>query len=236
MCRYFFAKNKNKPISQYIKNVLGFRPKNIDLYDMACTHRSASGKSIVCGPINNERLEYLGDAVLSAIIADYLFKKYPTHAEGPLTEMRSKIVNRDRLNKLSQKIGLHTLIQIDAHTYAKSAGGDALEALIGAIYLDQGYNKTKKIVLKKIILTHLDIDSIFLEDNNYKSKILSWGQKEHKRIEFKHSEILNGNSKKLYKAELYIDEELFGEGFGYTIKNGEQEAAEKAWLKCNESS
>lgn len=230
----FFLKRKKHPFVQYIKNVFGFYPTNIDIYKMACVQRAATERKNLITPADNERLEYLGDAILSAIIADFLFKKYPLQTEGVLTEMRSKIVNRDRLNKLAQKIGLTSLIQIDTNTLSKSAGGNALEALIGAIYLDQGYRKTRKIIINNLILTHLNIDSIFLEEHNYKSKILSWGQKEHKKVDLIHTKIDNGAGRRLYKVELFVDDVLFGEGYGYTIKTGEQEAAEKGWEKCLE--
>jgi len=220
--------NKEKELTEYIKNIFGFTPKKTDFYKIAFIHKSASSKNAVFGVLNNERLEYLGDAILSAIIADFLFKKFPFFAEGPLTEMRSKIVCRERLNYLSKKIGLDKLMMIDEHVFSKSANGDALEALIGAIFLDKGYNSTKKILLK-IIQTHLDLDTILSEENNYKSKILSWGQKYHKRVEFKHSEIYNQSPKKIYKVQLTIDNKTLGEGIDYTIKKAEQIAAANSW-------
>jgi ribonuclease III len=220
--------NKEKEFTEYIKNVFGFTPKKSDFYKIAFIHKSASCKNAAFGLLNNERLEYLGDAILSAVVADFLFKKFPFFAEGPLTEMRSKIVCRERLNYLSKKIGLDKLMMIDEHVFSKSVNGDALEALIGAIYLDKGYNSTKKILLK-IIQTHLDLDAILFEESNYKSKILSWGQKYHKRIEFNHTEIYNHSKKKLYKVQLQIDKKTFGEGMDYTIKKAEQIAASKSW-------
>lgn len=220
---------KEKLIVNYIRNVFGFTPKKIELYKMAFIHRSLSAKNSVSGIVNNERLEYLGDAVLSALVADFLFKKFPLFSEGPLTEIRSKIVCRERLNFLSKKIRLEQLMSIDEHIYAKSAGGDAFEALVGAIYLDKGYVKTRQIVLNKIILIHLDIDSIIAEESNYKSKILSWAQKNHKKIEFSHIEQPNSADRKLFKAQLYLDGELLAEGLDYTIKKAEQSASAKSW-------
>ncbi len=225
--------NTNKKIAKFIRNVFGFRPRNIDIYKIAITHRSSSVKDAVCGSLNNERLEYLGDAVLSAVVADFLFKKFPLFSEGQLTETRSKIVCRDRLNSLSRKIGLNNLIIMDDNIRAKCALGDAFEALVGAIYLDQGYLKTKKIVLHKVILTHLDLDSIVQEDNNYKSKVLSWSQKLHKKALFSHHEMSKSYGKRLFKVQLHIDDQLMGEGVDYTIKKAEQLASEKAWEKIN---
>ena len=230
----FIFRNKNssdKEITTYLKNIFGFKPKNLNIYKIAFTHRSSSVKDVVCGTLNNERLEYLGDAILSAIVADFLFKKFPLFAEGPLTQLRSRIVCRDRLNYLSQKIGLNKLMVIDGKINAKCANGDAFEALVGAIYLDQGYLKTKKIILQKIILTHLDFESIIEEDNNYKSKILSWAQKVHKKIEFSHLKLNGGANHRQFKAKLHIDDQLMGEGIDYTVKKAEQLAAEKAWEK-----
>mgnify|MGYP002708599203 CR=1 FL=1 len=221
--------SKDKLIVKYIRNIFGFNPKNIELYKIAFTHRSSSEKNRIGGTLNNERLEYLGDAVLSAVVADFLFKKFPLFPEGPLTEIRSKIVCRDRLNQLSEKIGLSRLITIQENIHAKSASGDAFEALVGAMYLDQGYVKTRNILIKKIILTHLDIDSIVLEEKNFKSKIISWSQKNHKKVEFTHTDHHNHSHKKLFKASLFVNGKLLGEGLDYTIKKAEQIAAQKAW-------
>jgi ribonuclease-3 len=220
--------NKEKEFIEYMKNVFGFTPKKTDFYKIAFIHKSASSKNPAFGLLNNERLEYLGDAILSAIVADFLFKKFPFFAEGPLTEMRSKIVCRERLNYLSKKIGLDKMMMIDEHIFSKSANGDAFEALIGAIFLDKGYNSTRKILIK-LILTHLDLEAILYEESNYKSKILSWGQKYHKKIDFNHIEVFNHSPKKLYKVFLQIDNETFGEGIDYTIKKAEQIAAAKSW-------
>ncbi|MBO4231919.1 MAG: ribonuclease III family protein [Bacteroidales bacterium] len=210
-------------------NVFGCSPDNIDLYKVACTHRSVAGRNNINGKINNERLEYLGDAVLGAIVAEFLFKKYPLATEGTLTEMRSKLVSRKRLNLLSMKIGLHTLLQIEPHVFAKSADGDAFEAIVGAIYLDKGFEKTKKIIINNIFLTHLDIETIFLEEDNYKSKLLMFLQKKHKKFEFVHTVVERRRSRQLYKSQIMVDGKALGEGFGYTMKQADQEAAEKAW-------
>jgi len=230
----FQNRNKNdKEISKYIKNVFGFSPKNIDIYKTALIHRSSSVKDTVCGKLNNERLEHLGDAILSAIVADFLFKKFPLFEEGALTQIRSKIVCRDRLNSLACKIGLNKMVIINDHIQTKCANGNAFEALMGAIYLDQGYEKTKKIFLQKIIFTHLDVESILTEESNYKSKIFSWAQKKHKKVEFSHQKINNNSNERLFKANLHINNQLIGEGVDYTIKKAEQRAAEKAWEKIS---
>lgn len=217
-------------IAKYLKDIIGIRPSSLSLYRLALIHRSASSNTAV-GSINNERLEYLGDAVLSTVIAEYLFKKFPFKPEGELTEMRSKLVNRERLSALSKIMRLDDLITIDAHSHAKSAGGDAFEAFIGALFLDKGYDKSKNIIIKRIFLAHLDVDAIVSEESNFKSKIINWGQKERKKVIFRHSEVDNDRRYKLYKVELLIDNELFAEGLDTTVKKAEKMAAEKACEK-----
>jgi ribonuclease-3 len=215
-------------INDFLRNVLGIKPKNMELYKMALVHRSASSVNPVLGTLNNERLEYLGDAMLSAIVADFLFKKFPLHPEGPLTEMRSKLVCRDRLNSLSRKIGLNVLINQEYGNGAKSVDGDAFEALIGAIYLDKGFEKTKQILIKKILLTHLDLDAVIYEDNNYKGKLLNWGQKNNKLIKFENQLIFDESNKKMHKSIVLIDGMQSGDGLDFTIKKAEQTASAKA--------
>ncbi|MCQ2265957.1 MAG: putative dsRNA-binding protein [Bacteroidales bacterium] len=219
----------DKELKKYLHNILGCKPGNIELYKTACIHRSSSQKDNIGGKTNNERLEYLGDAVLDTIIAEFLFNKYPTASEGMLTELRSKLVCRERLNALSKKMGLNDFVVIDSHIHAKCANGDAFEALIGALFLDKGYPKTKEIILKKIYLVHLDIESISLEDNNFKSKIISWGQKNHRAVEFQNEFVKTQGRKKLYRVSILIDGKEYTSAESYIIKKGEQEVAEKAW-------
>ncbi len=232
MLQYF---KKTKPshdqlIAKYLKDILGIRPRNLVLYSLALIHRSASSNTPV-GKLNNERLEYLGDAIVGAVIAEYLFKKYPLKPEGELTEMRSKLVNRERLSALAKKIRLNELIIMESHSHSKSVEGDAFEAFVGALFLDKGYEKAKHIILNKIFLANLDIDAIFLEESNYKSKIINWGQKQRKKITFHHSEVQEDKFHKLYKAELLIDNKTFAEGVDFTIKKAEKLASENACHK-----
>ena len=210
-------------IKSFIKNVFGFTPRHLDIYKIALVHRSLSKNDAVAGRLNNERLEYLGDAILGAITADFLFRKYPLLSEGKLTEMRSKIVCRANLNALSRKIGLDKQVIIDSHVHAKSVNGDAFEAVMGAIYLDLGYEKTK-----------MDLEALFAEEKNFKSKALSWAQKRHQHLTFTHEEIDN-HPNKLYKALLLIDDEQKSEGLGYTIKQAEQAASEAFFTDIAES-
>lgn len=224
------VKNKGfeKEITKFLKNVLGFRPRNLDVYKMAFIHSSVSAKDAVGKIINNERLEYLGDAVLNAIVADYLFKKFPLHSEGPLSEMRSKIVCREHLNKLSRKMGLTQLIIVEPHCHPNSIHGDAFEALIGAVYLDKGYKKTKDVIINKLLLTFMDLDSILQENHNYKSKLINWAQKRNHKIRFENRFIDNPKGRKLFISQCFLNGNLIAEAEDFKIKKADQLAAEKA--------
>ncbi len=188
--------------------------------------------------MSNERLEYLGDSVLNTIVADYLFKKFPLKNEGFLTEMRSRIVSRESLNKLSQKLGLDKLIQIGAEntTHFHSVKGDAFEAIVGAIYLDKGYEQTKKIVIGKIIQLHFDLNGLALANTNYKSRLIEWSQREKKAVNFR---VVKGREAKgfhqQYEVEACIEEDVYGTGYGQSIKAAEQDAAMRALLKLEEA-
>jgi len=220
----------DRQYSQAIKNIFGFYPSNLNLYKLAFRHRSvAAGNQGL--KINNERLEYLGDAVLSSIIADYLFKKFPRQDEGFLTETRSKIVCRSRLNKLATKLGLDKLIQanFDPKTISKSIRGDAFEAFIGALYLDKGYSFTRKVIIQRIINVHLDIDELVHEESNYKSKLIEWTQKEKKSIAFNVVDEIGEGFSKQYVVEVIIDGKHYAHGRDFAIKNAEQNASEKTW-------
>ena len=213
-------------IKSFVKNVFGFTPRHLDIYKMALMHRSSSQKDAIAGKLNNERLEYLGDAVLGAITADFLFRKFPLAPEGQLTEMRSRIVCRANLNALSRKIGLDKQVIIDSHVHGKSVNGDAFEAIMGAIYLDLGYERTKKVFIQRILMTQLDLETLLTEEKNFKSKALSWAQKHHRQLFFVHEEVDN-QTNKLYKAFLIVDGDQRAEGEGYTVKQAEQAAAEQ---------
>lgn len=221
------ANNTDKAIKQYFKNIFGFKLKHIEPYKIALIHRSVSYNDVVAGRTNNERLEYLGDAILGSIVADFLYHKYPLEAEGVLTRMRSKLVNRARLNSLAKKLGLHDMVRIDEHIASGSANGNAFEAVVGAIYLDQGYEKTYKIIINNIFLTHLDMEIVYEEDDDYKSRILIWVQKNRHKITFATEQVPDKRDH-LYKCVLNIDAQAVSEGMGFSVKKAEQAAAEKA--------
>lgn len=223
--------SKNKPLSEFIHNDFGFYPRNITLYELAFTHKSASETSLGNFKLNNERLEYLGDAVLSAAVADYLFRLFPTKAEGFLTEMRSKIVSRSSLNKLSQKLGFESMIHYshDAHSNFKSMTGNAFEAFVGALYLDRGYDFTKHILIDRIIKVHIDLEQLEQTDVNFKSKLLEWCQKEKHHLNFKLVGDKGSRQDRLYQVLVIIDDKEYGQASDYSIKGAEQLAAEKTW-------
>ena len=221
-------KSREKQVARYLRSIFRMRVSNISLYMTALIHRSASESMADGHSLNNERLEYLGDAVLDTIVAEYLFKKFPYKREGELTEMRSKLVKREQLGALARKIHLTNLIEILPSAHAKSAGGDAFEALVGALFLDKGYEKTKKIILYRIFADYVDMESVLAEESNFKSKILNWAQRHHKKVEFRHKVAEQNRSSRLYLAQLLVDEEVVAEGLEYTVKKAEQIAAERA--------
>jgi len=231
---HFKDSTEEKNIRFFIENIFGFSPKNIHVYKLAFLHSSAAIEIQEGVRISNERLEYLGDAILSAVIADYVYKKFPLKDEGFLTEMRSKIVSRKRLNKLSEKLGMHQLLQTATAkgSFNKDVSGNAFEAFVGAIYIDKGFDFSKKIIIEKILSCHLDIDEIEIENNNFKSRLISWAQSVKKNIEFKVTQVSEDKRFKLYTVSLYLDGKVVSKGSDYSIKKAEQNAAEN-FLKEN---
>ena len=233
--RWIFQSPTDKKLSHSINNIFGFHPANIHLYKLAFLHKSAGQESLNGVKINNERLEFLGDAILDAIVADYLFKTFPLKDEGFLTEMRSKIVSRTQLNKLSQKLGFDLLVQLDANATGvfRSFKGDAFEAFIGALYLDRGYIFTRHLVVERIIKRYFDIDDLVTQEMNYKSRIIEWAQKEKRKVRFDIIEEVGTGYKKQYVIELVVDDQPVERGRDFSIKGAEQIASEKGWGKLN---
>lgn len=222
----------DKEIKRYFRNIFGVRIRHLDPYKIALTHKSVSSNSAF-GRVNNERLEYLGDAILGAVMADFLYHKYPMEAEGVLTRMRSKLVNRNRLNSLGRKLGLHDMMSIDGHINGGAANGNAFEAVVGAIYLDQGFKKTYNIIVNKIFLTHLDMETVYEEDDDYKSRVLIWAQRNKHKLEFVTTSVDDSKGSN-YKAVVVLDGRPLSEGLGLSIKKAEQAASEKALQLVNE--
>jgi len=228
LLKVYFSRDKEFILS--IKNIFGFCPGNVSLYKLAFLHKSVAQEQNG-HKVSNERLEYLGDAVLSSIVADFLFKKFPYKDEGFLTEMRSKLVSREQLNKLSRKLGLNQFIQSnqDSRSFYRSMQGDAFEAFLGALYIDKGYTFTKKVIINRIINVHFDIDELERTEVNFKSKLIEWSQKERKIIEFKVITEVGQGCNKQYLVEVKVDENVCATGQDFSIKGAEKIAAEKAY-------
>jgi len=210
-----------------LKNVLGIKPGNSLLYRTALSHRSVKETA----DENNERLEYLGDAVLSAIVADYLFKRYPYKGEGFLTEMRSKMVNRQQLNDIALKMGLKKLTfynKFDNSLKGSQIFGNTLEALVGAVFLDKGYAKTSNWVLKQIVIPHMFVDDLELIDINLKNKLIGWANKNGKVLAFELVQEKMEGSRRLFTINAVLDGEMLAQGKGYNKKDASQVAAQLA--------
>lgn len=212
-----------------IKNLAGISPSNLELYKLATVHSSIAKENGTGFKESNERLEYLGDAILGAAVADYLFKKYPYKPEGFLTEIRSRLVNRESLNLLARKIGIGTIVQYDqknAHLQQVILG-NTLEAIVGAIYLDKGYLRTKKFVIDKLITPNYDLVELVNSDSNYKSRIIEWAQREGKDVKFEIVDVKKGKNHKEFTAQVMVDNLAQGTGYGNSKKKAEQDAAFK---------
>lgn len=227
-----YRKSTDKQLSRYIKNILGFYPNNIVLYQLAFTHKSTISNNDKF-KLSNERLEYLGDAVLEIAVADYLFHTYPTQQEGFLTEMRSRIVSRASLNRLSQKLGFDDYIKYthdnSDNASFKSLGGNTFEALMGAIYLDKGFEFTKKTIINRIIRIHIDLDQLEQTEINFKSRLLEWGQKYKRHVDYRLINTTRENSRKLFHVQIFIDGQPYADASDFSIKGAEQLSAEKTW-------
>jgi len=223
----FFGDKIKNEFKKQLSNVLGFTPGELNLYRTALSHRSVREGA----DENNERLEFLGDAVLSSIVAHYLFRKYPYRGEGFLTEMRSKMVNRQQLNDIGIKMGLKKITiynKQDNSLKISQIFGNTLEALIGAVYLDKGYPKTQDWVEKNIISTHLFMDDLEGIEINIKNKLYGWANKNGKLLEFDTLEEKFENGRRLFTIGATVDGELVAQGKGYNKKDASQVAAQLA--------
>ncbi len=186
---------------------------------------------------SNERLEFLGDAILGAIIAEYLFKKYPYQPEGFLTELRSRIVRRETMNNVALRMGLNKLVQYNKNDRGLSRShifGNALEALIGAVYLDRGFIRTRKFILNQILREYIDLEEMESTDTNYKNQLLSWAQRKDHNLVFETLEEKMEGTRKLFTVGIMIDGELMAQGTGFNKKEAGQVAAKNALAKIKE--
>lgn len=217
---------KKSDFALKLERILGFYPNQTTFYYQAFLHKSAIKNNELKSFESNERLEFLGDSILGSIISHYLFAKFPLKDEGYLTQLRSRLVSRHNLNNLGVKIGLNELIQSNLDRESKTVYGDALEALIGAIYLDKGYAFAQQFVEQKLLQTHIDIEEVITTETDFKSRAIEWCQKEKLNFDFFISEKEDKNEK-LYTAELIINDMVKGTGIAYTKKKAEQLAAEQ---------
>lgn len=225
----------DKKLINAIQTIAGFKPVNLELYRLATRHSSVAKENGLGFKENNERLEYLGDAILGAAVADYLFKKFPYKSEGFLTEMRSRIVNRESLNLLARRIGIGSIVQFDQKNaqLQQVILGNTLEAIVGAVYLDKGYLRTAKFVISKLIAPNYNLEELANTQNNFKSLLIEWSQREGKEVRFEISTVQKGRAYKEFTAEVIIDNEVAGTGYGNNKKKAEQDAAFKACEKLN---
>jgi len=225
--RYNYNFSKDKIFVRSITSLLGFVPASLQLYKLAFLHKSyAHGIRITQ---NNERLEYLGDAILGTIVAEYLFKKYPGQNEGFLTKMRSKIVKRKSLNDIGDQMGLDVFLkQNGVDNVSHSMLGNALEALVGAVYLDVGYGRTRRFVIYKILRGYLDVRQLETYDDNYKSQLLEWCQKSNKVVSYRVDSKFKFDNRDRFKVSVLIDEEEKASAEDFSKKSAEQLASQKA--------
>jgi ribonuclease III len=223
--------SKRKEFYLFLKDILGIYPGNLKLYDIAFIHKSASTTDSMGNLINNERLEYLGDAILGAVVAEFLYNRFPQRGEGFLTQMRSKLVNRAFLTQLINETGLHQFIKSRTigNTAASNIYGDALEALIGAIYLDKGFETARYVIIKRFLNGYVDLNKMEELDNNYKSQLIEWGQKNKMDVNFQTEEEPSTNSKfSIFVSTVEIEKEIKGKGYGSSKKESQQNAAREA--------
>jgi len=223
-----YTNPSDKKLAQSIKNLFGFVPANLNLFKQALRHSSAAKnpKGRPSAQVSNERLEFLGDSVLNALIAEYLFKLMPHAGEGMLTQSRSRIVSRQNLNKLAHKMGIDNLLVTDIRGHLPSSVfGNALEALVGAVFLDQGYKKTQKIILEKIIRQHLQVETLIHEDTDYKSRLINHYQKQKVAIKFVLLGEERDGGRKIYHVGAEVEGKVKAEAKHHSKRAAEQLAA-----------
>lgn len=226
--------DKDKRLTLAIKTIVGSRPFNLQLYHLAMKHSSVATANRAGYKESNERLEYLGDAVLGAVVADFLFKKYPFKDEGFLTEIRSRIVNRESLSNIGRQLGLDQIVEYDSslrrESY-KTIYGNALEALIGAIYLDKGYDECKFFIERRLLIPYFHLDTLIRTVHNYKSLLIEWAQKENRELTFEIVDEGQANKTKEFTSIVVLDGQTFSSGKGLSKKQAEKDAARKACAK-----
>lgn len=219
-----------------ISKMVGFKPAMLEYYERAFTHRSLNKMDIAGNPISYERLEFLGDAMLSSVIAAYLFLEVPSGDEGYLTKMRSKIVSREHLNELGRDLNLIQFVESKVPTqhFGENIHGNIFEALVGAIYLDQGYLICEKFIQKKVIAPYVDISRLEGKVISYKSLIIEWCQKEKKAFNFDVFEDNGITGERLFGVRLSIDEKIIAKARASSKKKAEEKASQRAYFALQE--
>lgn len=231
---YNYYWSKDKQLAQKLYPVLGFVPVRLYLFKLAFYHKSMNNVDNKSSTHNNERLEFLGDAILSTVVAEYLFKKYPYKDEGFLTKMRSKIVKRKTLNDIADQMGLDIILSSYAQgKLSTSMLGNALEALIGAIYIEQGYRKTRSYIIKNLLMQYIDIHELEKKDDNYKSRLLEWCQKNNKSINYTTLAKFKMHKRDRFRVAVMIDGEQISTSEDFNKKAAEQAASKIAMGTLN---
>jgi len=223
-----FRKDKELILSLY--NIIGFYPHDIRLYKQALMHKSVMHRNAKGRPINNERLEFLGDAILDATVGDIVYQHFPGKREGFLTNTRSKLVQRDTLNKLSKEMGIDQLVLSSGHSSSHNSylGGNAFEALVGAMYLDRGYDACMKFIKNRILTQMINIDKVAYKEVNFKSKLIEWSQKNRVKLEFIQVEqAKDNNGSPIFTYKTSIEGVDGGQGKGYSKKESQQNASKE---------
>ncbi|WP_282783699.1 ribonuclease III [Phaeodactylibacter xiamenensis] len=220
--------SEDKELARRLRQLIGFTPANMAIFKLAFSHKSSSSEKPYAVQ-NNERLEYLGDAVLGTIVAEYLFKKYPNSDEGFLTKMRSKIVKRKSLNLIGDKMGLDMLLsEYNQTRLSRSMLGNAVEALVGAVYLEKGYKGTKRFVVNKILRNYVDVHELETVDDNYKSQLLEWCQKNGQTVTYKLLARYKFEKRDRFKVAVMVNGKKIATADDFNKKSAEQTASEKA--------
>lgn len=224
---YNYYLSPDKDLARKLRPVIGFVPTRLHIFKLAFYHKSMNNSKSQQG--NNERLEYLGDSILSTIVAEYLFKKYPNKNEGFLTKMRSKIVKRKTLNLIADQMGLDMILaDYTQGRMSSSMLGNALEALVGAIYLEHGYRYTKQYVIRKLLMKHLDIHELEQSDDNYKSLLLEWCQKHGKQVGYQVLAKTKMDKRDRFKVAVLVDGKKISTAEDFNKKAAEQSASRQA--------
>ena len=219
---------KEKELYSALYNIFGFYPHRIHYYKLALMHKSVTRRNEKGRPLNNERLEFLGDAILDAIVGDIVYRHFEGKREGFLTSTRSKIVQRDTLNRLANEMGITQLIKSGKHTPSHNSymGGNAFEALVGAMYLDRGYEACMRFMEKRILAQLINIDKVAYKEINFKSKLIEWCQKNKVRLDFKLLEqTREGKNSPVFKYQVLVEGLEGGTGEGYSKKESQQQAS-----------